>query len=172
MVLADDQQLVRAWDAFKENDYRMKDSQGKVVTMEEADQRREDRLPVLRELIEDFLSEDLPLGEFKTEIDGQNKRFPYWGFKGMNGMMFFNMIYSSAGEERWDELGDLLRNIIQTPTDKTEAKAKIRSLQGFVERLRNEVEDLRTAPRPGSIPYFLSYFWQVQDPERYPIYYT
>ncbi|RQG98315.1 hypothetical protein [Natrarchaeobius oligotrophus] len=172
MVLADDQQLVRAWDAFEDNDYRMKDSQGEVVTMEEADQRREDRLPVLRELIDDFLAGDLPLSEFKSEIDGQNKRFPYWGFKGMNGMMFFNMVYSSAGEERQDELAELLHNLIQPPADQTEAKEKIRSLEGFVERLRNEVDDLRKAPRPGSIPYFLSYFWQVHAPDEYPIYYT
>ena len=172
MVLAEDQQLVRAWDAFEDNDYRMKDSQGEVVTMEEADQRRENRLHVLRKLIDDFLAGDLPLSDFKSEIDGQNKRFPYWGFKGMNGMMFFNMVYSSAGEERRDELADLLQSIIQPPSDQTEAKEKIRSLEGFVERLRNEVDDLRKAPRPGSIPYFLSYYWQVHDPDQYPIYYT
>lgn len=172
MVLVDNQQLTRVWDAFEENEFRMQDAQGEIVDMETADQRRRDRLPVLRELVENFVEDDLALGEFKSEIDGQNKRFPYWGFKGMNGMMFFNMLYSSAGEERRDELADLLRNIIQPPEGPTEAKEKIRSLEGFVERLRNEVDDLRKAPRPGSIPYFLSYFWQIRDPDQYPIYYT
>lgn len=172
MVLADDQQLVRVWEAFEDNNFRMKDSQGEVVTMEEADQRREERLPVLRDLIEDFLDGDRPHSDFKSEIDGQNKRFPHWGFKGMNGMMFFNMLYSSTGEERQDELADLLRSLIQPPADRSEAKEKIRSLEGFVERLRNEADDLRKAPRPGSIPYFLSYFWQVHEPDRHPIYYT
>lgn len=172
MVLADDQQLRRAWDAFENNEFRMKDGQGELVTMEEADQRRHDQLPTLRELIDDFVLGDLPLDEFKSEIDGQNKRFPYWGFKGMNGMMFFNMLYNSAGEERRDELAELLRQAIQPPDDQADAKKKIRSLEGFVERLRNEVDDLRKAPRHGSIPYFLSYFWQVFDPDQYPIYYT
>lgn len=172
MILADNQQLTRAWDAFEANEFRMKDSKGEVVTMEEADQRRQDRLPVLRELIDDFLAANLELGQFKSEIDGQNKQFPYWGFKGMNGMMFFNMLYSSAGEERRTELADLLRSSIQPPEDQAEAKEKIRSLEGFVERLRNEADDLRKAPRPGSIPYFLSYFWQVHGPDQHPIYYT
>lgn len=31
MILADNQQIVRAWDAFEDNDCRMKDSQGEVV---------------------------------------------------------------------------------------------------------------------------------------------
>jgi hypothetical protein len=172
MVLVEKQQLTRAWDAFETNDFRMKDNQGDVVTMEEADQRRRERLPVLRELVDEFLTSELPFGEFKSEIDGQNKRFPYWGFKGMNGMMFFNMLQNSAGEERRGELAELLRSIMQPPDSQAESKEKIRSLEGFVERLRNEADNLRKAPRSGSIPYFLSYFWQVQDPDRYPIYYT
>jgi hypothetical protein len=172
MVLQDNRQLIRAWDAFEDNDYRMKDSQGETVTMAEADQRRQDQLSDLRDLINDFLTEDLPLSEFKSEIDGQNKRFPYWGFKGMNGMMFFNMLYNSAGVEKRDELAELLRSSLTPPEDKTEAKETIRSLEGFAEGLRNSVEDLRKAPRLGSIPYFLSYFWQVHEPDTYPIYYT
>lgn len=172
MLLADDQQLLRAWDAFEDNDFRMKDSQGDVVTMEEADQRRRNQLPTLQDLVSGFVEEDLPLDTFKSDIDGQNKQFPYWGFKGMNGMMFFNMLYNSTGEDTRDELAELLRRAIQRPADETEAKENIRSLEGFVERLRNDAEDLRKAPRHGSLPYFLSYFWQVQAPDRYPIYYT
>jgi hypothetical protein len=171
-MLTDDRQLRRAWDAFENNDFQMKDSQGEVVTMEEADERRRDRLPVLRELIAEFTSDERSLDEFKSEIDGQNKRFPYWGFKGMNGMMFFNMLYNSSGEGRQDELADLLRDVVQPPSDDEETKEKIRMLEGFVERLRNEADDLRKAPRHGSIPYFLSYFWQVSAPDELPIYYT
>ena len=172
MVLADDQQLRRAWDSFEENNFRMKDSQGETVNMQEADQRRQERLPTLQELVNKFVSGDLPLPEFKSDIDSQNKQFPYWGFKGMNGMMFFNMINNSAGPERQDELADLLRRSIQPPEDQADAKDKIRAVEGFVEQLRNEADDLRKAPRHGSIPYFLSYFWQISNPDRYPIYYT
>jgi len=171
-MLPDSQQLRRAWDAFEDNDFRMKDSQGELVTMEDADERRRERLPVLRELIDEFEDGELSLAEFKSEIDGQNKRFPYWGFKGMNGMMFFNMLYNSSGAERRDELANLLRQAILRPSDEEDAKEKIRALEGFVERLRNEADDLRKAPRHGSIPYFLSYFWQVSSPNEFPIYYT
>lgn len=172
MILTDNQQLHRAWDEFADNGFRMKDNQGEIVTMEEADERREDRLPILNELLDKFMSGEMPLDEFKSEIDGQNKRFRYWGFKGTNGMMFFNMLFNSAGESRREELASLLQNLFQPPEDKTAAREKIRSLEGFVERLRNEADDLRKAPSPGSIPYFISYFWQLRDPDSYPIYYT
>ncbi len=33
-------------------------------------------------------------------------------------------------------------------------------------------EELRGATRSESIPYFLSYFWQIQKPDRWPIYYS
>lgn len=172
MSVVSNQQVNQLWDVFAENEFRMQDSQGDIVDMEVADQRREERLPRLRELIDGFIDGEMVLAEFKSEIDSQNKRFPYWGFKGMNGMMFFNMLYSSAGEEHRDELASLLRDIVRPPEDRGESKEKIRSLEGFTERLRNEIDDLRKAPSPGSIPYFLSYFWQVHDPDRYPIYYS
>lgn len=39
MVLADDQQLRRAWDAFEANEFRLKASADEIVTTNEADQR-------------------------------------------------------------------------------------------------------------------------------------
>lgn len=171
MVLADSQQLKRAWDAFERNDYRLRDNQDTEITMEEANERRRKRLDTLRGLIDEFLAGNLQLSDFKSEIDGQNKKFPYWGFKGMNGMMFFNMLFNSSGDRHQEELANLLRNLIQPPSDRSGAMEKIRTLEGFVERLHNEAEDARKAPRAGSIPYFLSYFWQVHNPDTYPIYY-
>jgi len=34
------------------------------------------------------------------------------------------------------------------------------------------VDDPRAAPKVGSINFFLSYFWQIQDPQTFPVYYT
>lgn len=172
MALTDEKQLIRAWEAFEANEYRMKDSQGDLVTKDEVADRRHSRLPILRELIDEYLAGERALEAFKSDIDGQNKQYPYWGFKGANGQMFFNMLASSAGDDYRDELDELIKSIIQPPSDHTDTKEKIRSLEGFVERLRNEADNLRKAPRSGSIPYFLSYFWHVHAPNRYPIYFT
>ena len=70
------------------------------------------------------------------------------------------------------ELADLLRTVLQEPRNESEIEAQIRTLEQYVEELRADVNDLRSAPRLGSIPYFLSYFWQLQNPDTYPVYYT
>lgn len=172
MVLTNNQQVIRVWETYADNGFQFKTSQDEIVRPGEFDERRRNRLPILNDLLDSFLQEEIELSEFKSEIDGQNKRYPIWGFKGMNGMMFFNMLRTSAGESRQGELAELLRNVFQQPDSPTEASGKIRSLEGFVEQLRNEANDLRKTPRPGSIPYFLSYFWQLRAPDSYPIYYT
>jgi hypothetical protein len=51
------------------------------------------------------------------------------------------------------------------------AKA-INNLGAFIQDISQNLPDRRAAPKSGSVPYFLSYFWQIQDPQRYPVYYT
>lgn len=172
MPAVDNQQITQLWDAYADNNFCFENSQGNVLHAEEADEQRRERLPLLQDHLDDFVRGETELKEFKSEIDSQNKQYPFWGFKGMNGMMFFNMIHKSAGDERQSELATLLRKVLLPPDNTAETKEKIRSIEGFVEQLRNEADDLRKAPRLGSIPYFISYFWQIADPDTYPIYYT
>jgi hypothetical protein len=90
----------------------------------------------------------------------------------MNGMMFFNMLYNSSDDIEYT--AGILRDSITAPEDRdeNEIRRKIGQLETRVEELRNSADDLRKAPRAGSIPYFLSYFWQIQKPDTYPIYYN
>ena len=46
------------------------------------------------------------------------------------------------------------------------------NLNIFTKSLGKYSADARGAPKVGSIPFFLSYFWQMQQPEKYPVYYT
>jgi hypothetical protein len=45
-----------------------------------------------------YLGAQLNLAEFKTKVDGINKRNAFWGFKGPKGQMFFNMVVSVADD--------------------------------------------------------------------------
>lgn len=165
-------QVERAWDAYASNDFVIKTSQGETIESEELDERRRERIEVVGEILEEFFDGERSLSNFKSEIDGQNKRHPLWGFKGMNGMMFFNMLYNTSGDDLKQDLCALLQRILRSPDDDKDAKQKIEELEDFVGHIRDKFEDARKAPRSGSIPYFLSYFWQIQAPDKYPIYYT
>ncbi|WP_211330675.1 hypothetical protein, partial [Halalkalicoccus subterraneus] len=165
-------QVRDVWDTYHANFSDVESVSAGGFPPDELDTARRERIPILLETLSDFVDGNLALGEFKSEIDGQNKRHRLWGFKGMNGMMFFNMLYNSSGEAREQELAELLRTVLQEPQDDSEIEAQIRTLEQYVEELRADVDNLRSAPRLGSIPYFLSYFWQLQNPDTHPIYYT
>ena len=75
-----DRQTPHAWQAERDNDRRaLIDKQ-------------------LKPLVESYLAGRLPLATFKSQVDGINKRNPCWGFRGIKGQMFFNMLVNTASD--------------------------------------------------------------------------
>ena len=146
----------------------------------EAVQAERDRLRLelinssLRPLVDSYLEGSTSLPAFKTEIDSINKRHEYWGFKGIKGQMFFNMVVNTASSE--SEVDQELKAGIAVPTSDQLAQSRIVTFASYVKRLGDSIvaagESARGRPKPGSIPFFLSYFWQIQDPQQWPVYYT
>jgi hypothetical protein len=140
---------------------------------DELDRKRLEVIPEVLDWLDKFFTDEIPLEEFKTGVDGLNKRNPLWGFSAINGQMFFNMLTkTSINNNKLDELSELLKDLLQVPDSIDEAQRKIKRLESFVIEISRDISDRRRAPKVGSIPYFLSYFWQIQNPNIYPIYYT
>lgn len=141
----------------------------------ELDQRRRaliaDRLmPVLIK----FFDGSMSLTEFKPEIDRINKQNELWGFKGIKGQMFFNLIYNACLDE--SELTSELKSAMACPADESATKSRIRNFASYVRRIGDDHvaagNSKASRPKPSSIPFFLSYFWQVQEPDKWPVFYT
>lgn len=142
-------------------------------------ERREVIKTKLMPLLAGFLAGKTPLGEFKSGVDSINKSHNCWGFKGFNGQMFFNMLF------RWtrdaidalpvEELAKPLRQAMTEPRDEAEAKTKISAFADFVRDQNAHLVELGQpkgrCANPGSAPFFLSFFWQVQAPDVWPVYY-
>jgi len=95
------------------------------------------------------------------------------GFKGINGQMFFNILYNTAQSVvRTPDLDLEIKAAIKEPGSISEAAKSISRFKAFVESLSRFVEDRKTAPRRGSIPFFVSYFWQIKNSTKWPIYYN
>jgi hypothetical protein len=128
----------------------------------------------LRPLVATYLSGETPLYEFKTKVDGINKRNEYWGFKGVKGQMFFNMVVNAAESE--DECDAELKAAVVEPASDEMAKSRIRTFANYVKRLGDRVVQAggsnHARPKVGSVPFFLSYFWQLQNRAVWPVYYT
>ena len=138
--------------------------------LEDFDNLRFEVIEELLGLLDNFFSNKINLSNFKTKVDSINKRKPYWGFRGVNGQMFFNQLSKCSQNKK--DLTKYLQSLLKKPKNISEAKHKIMDLFTYVNSIKDNILDKRKAPRPKSILFFLSYFWQLQDPEEYPIFFN
>ncbi len=141
-------------------------------------ERDTNRLKIIQEVLQplllDYLNGSVKINDFKSQIDSINKRNEYWGFKGIKGQMFFNMLVNVAPDS--NEVDQEIKSAIVVPDNEDIAASRIRTFNSYVKRLGEEHVasggTVHGRPKPSSIPFFLSYFWQVQKPKIWPVYYT
>ncbi|MEK7382808.1 MAG: restriction endonuclease FokI C-terminal domain-containing protein [Elusimicrobiota bacterium] len=129
------------------------------------DKARLDALPELRRFIDRFLKREIDLQSFKQENNALCIKHNYWGFTGFSGQMTLNQLANwSHGSE---PMAELLREALTVPDSKEKAVEKINRVLREMPRLVTPDKKLRAA----SMPFVLSYFWQIQRPEIIPVYY-
>lgn len=169
--LSNEQQILRIWDAFADAGFTYVSESGDRRNLEDGRAKRNERLPIRRKLLREFLDGESDVTTFKGEMASEVAGHRLWGFSGFSGQMFFNMLVSSADPDDDTDFTRLLREVLTAPDGNEAAATKIRELEDYVEQRRTRVEDPNSAPSAGFIPYFVSYFWQLQEPDTYPIYY-
>ncbi|MGE4299104.1 MAG: hypothetical protein AB7E47_13865 [Desulfovibrionaceae bacterium] len=143
-------------------------------------ERREVIKTTLMPLLTGFLTGKTPLNEFKSGVDSTNKAHNCWGFRGFKGQMFFNILTNVALDPNGGlppaKLDAALKAALTMPTTKAAAQKQVNDFAAFVRQLGEQyvaAGNKKTGcPKPGSIPFFLSYFWQIQGPDTWPVYYT
>jgi hypothetical protein len=75
-----------------------------------------------------------------------------------------------------DECDQELKSAIQMPDNDQIASSRIKTFTSYTKRLGEQwIEAGNTKygrPKIGSVPFFLSFFWQVQNKDVWPVYYT
>jgi len=170
MIPKDKIQLVNAiWDNYIKTNKIVLDAKGnELVNIDEA---RRFAITELKKIIDEFQKGNSNIYEFKTSIDSYNKRNNLWGFTATKGQMFFNQLVKN-NESNIENLTILLKNCIDIPKSLDESLFKIGALEKHCASIYNKAKDKRKVPNPGSVCYFLSYFWQIQDEQKWPILYT
>lgn len=129
------------------------------------DKARAEALPELRKFLDRFIKGELDLQGFKQENNALSIKHNYWGFTGFSGQMTLNQLTNwSHGSE---PMAQLLREALSVPDSKEKAVEKINRVLRELPRLVTPDKRLR----PASMPFVLSYFWQIQRPESIPVYY-
>jgi hypothetical protein len=159
------------WGTYVKGGYKVQDLKENEYLAKDFDQKRRDAIINIKTIISDYLSGVNDLKTFKSTLDGYNKRNNYWGFAALKGQMFFNQLWNSSSRDI-KELNNIINICIQEPQNILDAKSKIDKLENYVYNISVNFADKRKAPKVSAISYFLSYFWQISNPEKYPIIYT
>jgi hypothetical protein len=125
-------------------------------------QQREAAVVELRGLIGGFLAGEVSLAELRVHLDAWAPEHLLLGFVGPVGIEVLDR-FVDDGEP--DAVATALREALSLPADVDEATAKLDALAAFVEDLRSIGSQLEAR----RLPYFVSWFWMVQDPGRRPI---
>lgn len=167
MIIGEEQkkELLKYYEVFKSDPTVV--NQGKKQKYELFDEERMEALPYVKSLVDHFLRGEITLQTFKEKSDELSRKYPYWGFKAMSGQMQLNQ-YNNNIENTSKE--SFLQECIRVPRNGTEAAAKINKLADYISGLKEQSDYPRSLPRVSQI-YMLSYFWEIQDPSRWPIYY-
>lgn len=164
-------QVISIWDKYIDDNKKILDNKG--VEYIDIDSKRIDAIVIIKKIINDFLNNKIDIGEFKTAIDSYNKQNNLWGFTSIKGQMFFNILFKNNDtEEQLKKLTKVLKETISEPKDIKDALKKVESLDIFCLKIFSTAKDKRKAPNPGSVCYFLSYFWQIHNYQKWPIMYS
>ncbi|MCK6649054.1 MAG: restriction endonuclease [Bacteroidia bacterium] len=165
------QQIVSIWDKYIADNKIVLDTKGN--DLQDIDSKRLEAITTLKIIVQDFISGEIDIAEFKTDIDSFNKQNNFWGFTSIKGQMFFNLLLKTSDtEEQNQKLTKLLKQCVAEPANLPDALSKIEKLDKYVSDIFNKAPDKRKAPNPGSVCYFLSYFWQIHNNQVWPVMYS
>lgn len=123
--------------------------------------------PQLLDLLSRYLSGAIDTEAFRATFDHRTRTdWDAFGLRGMSGAMFLNKLvkYVSDG----DALAARLRAVLPAPSDARTAAERMRAFMTFLEMLERMA---RVAPgrlQPARAAFFVSMWWHLQDPERWP----
>ena len=140
---------------------------GEETPYKDFDQLRVDAILALNNLTADFISGKTTIEQFKEASESLCRKSPYWGFVGFSGQMQLNQYVNNIQDEKKTEV---LRRALIVPKDQNEIQEKIDSVFSFLQEQKSRSTHPQSIPRT-SQAFLLSYFWEVQEPEKWPVYY-
>lgn len=135
----------------------------RVHEIEERDKNWAIRRPEALAILETFREGGDPEA-FRAGIDVWSRRPGAEGFGGFAGQMFLNQLVNMSEA---DQIAAVLRIALAAPSETGQAAE-------LLEVLRTHVQAIKKGghPAPGHVPFFASFFWSLQDPDRWPVYWN
>lgn len=161
--------VLSLWNDYQKSSEPITTLKGKEIL--EIDKKRILAIEDIKKIIASFLNGETDVFSFKTSLDSYNKRNNLWGFTAVKGQMFFNQLVRTYGDDG-QKFPNLLKEVIREPKDLNEALNFIEKLETYISDDYDKASDKRKVPKPSSVGYFLSYFWQIHNYKKWPILYS
>lgn len=134
------------------------------------DLRRLDVQHDLMDLLHSFLEGALTLKAFNTAFQQKTRNARnVFHLRGMSGGLFLNKLVKLVPSE--DTFGHLLRLMMRIPEETQNGRRQMQAFVRFLEGLIASNQVIRRQLQPARVPFFLSAWWHVQNPESWPIFY-
>jgi MoxR-like ATPase len=141
-----------------------------LEAMTELERQREEAVPQIRELLDGFLAGNTELERFRSEFDRRSRtEWSTFGFGGFGGGMVLNKLVKHVPDHA--TLTAKLKVALRAPADEAGAARQIREFLDYLAAL--ETTNVTTALKVdiSRVPFFVPFWWHVQSPEEWPIYY-
>ena len=113
--------------------------------------------------IRDQLATTGDLDRFVVDLRAWAAKPDVGGLMGNSGVMFVGQLVKRADDPGM--LARLLVSGLTAPRDAGSAAQKLDALVEYIERIK-----VGAIPAPGHTPFLLSYFWSLEQPEQWPVY--
>ena len=151
-----------------------KESQADTTSWQQYAAEDEQRKTICKgmvELLNRFLREEVGTDGLREMFDKKTRNeWRAFGFKGMSGAMFLNMLVKHMPDEA--ALAAMLRSVLPVPKDIEDGRTRLRTffdgLQGYVVKGSVTKAQVQVA----RAPFFISAWWHVQDTEHWPVFYV
>jgi hypothetical protein len=151
-----------------------------VRTHKDIDQRRQQVQQEMLQLLNAFLEGRIPVKAFNAVF--QQKTHHEWnvfGLRGMSGGLFLNKLVKHIPNE--EALTQHLRVVLCKPEDTVppapphdtwEGRKRMQRFTQYLQDLISAQHVTRLQLQPARVPFFVSAWWHLQAPERWPIFYA
>jgi len=141
-----------------------------IIHHEAIDQQRSAILPEMRCFLLTFLQGAMTVHQFNVLFQ-QQARTAWSAFclSGLSGGMFLHKLVKYIVDQ--DRLEGRLRSALRLPEDTRDGQRRMQSFSRFLETLIASGHVSRGQLQPARVPFFLSAWWHLQAPEKWPVFY-
>ncbi len=141
-----------------------------VTNDKDIDLRRPDVQGEMMHLLRSFLDGKIALKAFNAVFQQKTHNASnVFHLRGMSGGLFLNKLVKYVPSE--DTFGHLLRLMVRVPEGIQDGRRQMQAFVRFLEGLIASGQITRAQLQPARVPFFLSAWWHIQDPEQWPVFY-